>query len=686
MAETVIFQATDNTETITFELMESGEAITVYLNEQARGPSGTGGGGGASSWNDLTGTANDIPFDTTPTSVPTGAGVVSWNADDNTLDIQTGLGGVTLQVGQEQHIKARNNSGAAITNGSVVYLSGASGQRPTIALADADSDAHVASTIGLTTADIGNNSFGMVTTSGMVRGVNTAGMTEGGPIYLSGTAGAFTQTAPTSNVVRVGWCIVAGNNGTVLVHVEKMSVKASDIKDWNDYDLSVNSVATTNYLAVNPSDTSSDFRAFSVTQNQLQFFAPNALGNLELTTVSWPEVAAGSFDLFWPTASGTFALTTQSDGSITTADVTGLDTALSGKQATLVSGTNIKTINGSSLLGSGDLTVSVSFANPTATIGLTAVNGSASTAMRSDAAPALDQSIAPTWTASHTYSQSIAAGDTLAAVTLVNPTDAASGNQRWSPAMVWSGKGFSTTGGLSTDVSFRSHVVPIQGATATGRLTFEFNNAGTWQKSVEIGPRDGGLYLYSTTGVNALRISGFGNDSYFDTGVSAGRVIFRTSGTTRTNLTLNASGSVHSDLSGRISIGSTDMIVGRRAAANFQLGNDDAASPVAQTMSVQSVSTGTSNGAGASRNYDGSQGTGSGLGGAHVFRVATAGSSGTTQNSQQTALRIEQDRSVFVANVSTEPATPSGGGVFYVEAGALKYKGSSGTVTTIANA
>jgi len=65
----------------------------------------------------------------------------------------------------------------------------------------------------------------------LVRGVNTHGMTEGGPIYLSGTAGAFTQTAPTSNVVRVGWCIVAGNNGTVLVHVEKMSVKSADVTD-----------------------------------------------------------------------------------------------------------------------------------------------------------------------------------------------------------------------------------------------------------------------------------------------------------------------------------------------------------------------------------------------------------------------------------------------------------------------
>ncbi|MEO9145108.1 MAG: glycosyl hydrolase family 28-related protein [Ginsengibacter sp.] len=42
-------------------------------------------------------------------------------------------------------------------------------------------------------------------------------------------------------------------------------------------------------------------------------------------------------------------------------------------------------------------------ANPTASIGLTAVNGTASTFLRSDAAPAIDQTITPTWTGLHTF-------------------------------------------------------------------------------------------------------------------------------------------------------------------------------------------------------------------------------------------------------------------------------------------
>lgn len=43
--------------------------------------------------------------------------------------------------------------------------------------------------------------------------------------------------------------------------------------------------------------------------------------------------------------------------------------------------------------------------NPTASVGLTAVNGSASTYLRSDGAPALSQAIAPTWTAKHIFAQ-----------------------------------------------------------------------------------------------------------------------------------------------------------------------------------------------------------------------------------------------------------------------------------------
>jgi hypothetical protein len=66
-----------------------------------------------------------------------------------------------------------------------------------------------------------------------------------------------------------------------------------------------------------------------------------------------------------PTGDGTFALTAQDDGSVGLSDVSGLTSALSDKQDALQSGTNIKTINSQSILGSGDLTISTGFEGTT---------------------------------------------------------------------------------------------------------------------------------------------------------------------------------------------------------------------------------------------------------------------------------------------------------------------------------
>lgn len=70
-------------------------------------------------------------------------------------------------------------------------------------------------------------------------------------------------------------------------------------------------------------------------------------------------------------------------------------------------------------------------ANPTASVGLSAVNGSAATFMRSDAAPALDQSIAPTWTNTHTFSGSQAVALDNVAGTTRGILFKTAGSNRW---------------------------------------------------------------------------------------------------------------------------------------------------------------------------------------------------------------------------------------------------------------
>ncbi|MCC3246655.1 hypothetical protein LG047_15240 [Methylocystis sp. WRRC1] len=98
---------------------------------------------------------------------------------------------------------------------------------------------------------------------------------------------------------------------------------------------------------------------------------------------------------------------------------------------------------------------------------------------------------------------------------------------------------------------------------------------------------------------------------------------------------------------------SSDAILSRRAAANWRLGAADAASPVAQTLSVQSVVAGTTNTAGVDWTLTGSQGTGTGAGGKIIFKVAPAGLTGSAQNALADALTINADKSVvFASNIT----------------------------------
>jgi hypothetical protein len=98
---------------------------------------------------------------------------------------------------------------------------------------------------------------------------------------------------------------------------------------------------------------------------------------------------------------------------------------------------------------------------------------------------------------------------------------------------------------------------------------------------------------------------------------------------------------------------STDLSLRRRGAANLALGAADAAAPVAQTLSVQSVVAGTSNTAGANLTITGSQGTGTGAGGSIIFQVAPAGTAGTAQNALTTALTIAGNGNATFLSTST---------------------------------
>lgn len=166
---------------------------------------------------------DSIQFDTNHVATPV-EGLLSWNSTDGTLDLGLIGSSVNLQIGQETVVRVKNDEGAIINNGDVVYLSGAAGDNPLVKLADADTVVANA-VLGLATEQIAINGHGYITTFGRVRDLNTNSFNAGDVLYLSQTAGQLTTTPPASpaKVVKMGTVLRKNiNNGVVLVsvHVE----------------------------------------------------------------------------------------------------------------------------------------------------------------------------------------------------------------------------------------------------------------------------------------------------------------------------------------------------------------------------------------------------------------------------------------------------------------------------------
>lgn len=156
-----------------------------------------------------------IQFVTTGLTTPA-FGKLFWNANTSTLEF--GLtNDVNIQIGQETVVFVVNKTGKVIPNGSIVYVNGAQGSAPTIALADYNDYNLYA--VGMTTQEFPINGRGYVTVRGIVRGLNTNAYSAGTTIYLY-TGGTFTNQMPQApnSVVRIGTVIYQHQNqGQILV-------------------------------------------------------------------------------------------------------------------------------------------------------------------------------------------------------------------------------------------------------------------------------------------------------------------------------------------------------------------------------------------------------------------------------------------------------------------------------------
>ena len=103
----------------------------------------------------------------------------------------------------------RNQTGSTIAAFQVVYISGATGNKPLISLADADTEATSSKTYGVTATSIANNGTGDVVTAGELSGINTSAFNEGDLLWLSTTAGGVVTTPPAepAHAVFIGYVV-----------------------------------------------------------------------------------------------------------------------------------------------------------------------------------------------------------------------------------------------------------------------------------------------------------------------------------------------------------------------------------------------------------------------------------------------------------------------------------------------
>lgn len=189
------------------------------------GPTGPTGATptGAITGIDSIATPDYIDFDTT-NAAATQTARLGWDDGEGTLLLGLKGGNVNMPLGEMLYQMCYNGTGSTIAKGSVVYISGAQGQRPSVTLALATSDATSARTFGVAAEAILNGEEGVVVEFGIVEGLDTSSYTAGQTLYLSGTtAGAFQTTKPVApiHLVYVANVISShASSGRIFVKVQ----------------------------------------------------------------------------------------------------------------------------------------------------------------------------------------------------------------------------------------------------------------------------------------------------------------------------------------------------------------------------------------------------------------------------------------------------------------------------------
>jgi hypothetical protein len=148
-------------------------------------------------------------------------GRIHWDADRKTLEIDTEINGFMISAGHVNVVRGRNTTNGTLTKGTVIYITGNSGQFATFGTASYDSETRSAITFGIVAQDIAKNNSGYAVLQGEITGINTNGFLPGTLLYL-GAGGTYTSTKPQAPLhqVRLGQVVVASTSGIIQVKID----------------------------------------------------------------------------------------------------------------------------------------------------------------------------------------------------------------------------------------------------------------------------------------------------------------------------------------------------------------------------------------------------------------------------------------------------------------------------------
>jgi hypothetical protein len=163
----------------------------------------------------------------------TGAQVAS-DIDAMTKAVYDTDGDGIVDDAEKVTVIARNSTGSTIYKGTIVYLSGSTGNRPNMLKAQANSEPTSSKTFGVVVADVANNADGEVAALGTLHDLDTRSgapnpftsdtLVDGDALWLSpATAGYVTRTKPTAPNHAVFIGIVARTsptNGRIVYRIQ----------------------------------------------------------------------------------------------------------------------------------------------------------------------------------------------------------------------------------------------------------------------------------------------------------------------------------------------------------------------------------------------------------------------------------------------------------------------------------